>query len=100
VDSIFCFTNEYCPKKGAVLGFDNQEIRAKPKPYYRCEAKTLEQMQPCILNEDKDLKKYGIKILVKGDQLIIKAWDPKKVLVQRMDRDEQIDGSAFEHMEV
>lgn len=51
-------------------------------------------MQACVLREDRDMKKYGFKVLVKANNKV-KSWDPKKTLLQRLDRNEQIDGSEF-----
>ena len=100
MDSILCFTERFCPFKGEVRGFEGEAIRSRPQPYYTCQAKTVEQMGTCVLREDSDIDKYGVKILVKSRDAGIKAWDPKKTLVQRLDRDEQIDGQTFERFEV
>jgi hypothetical protein len=65
---------------------------SRGKPYYRCGAKSLEHMQACILDEDKDLSEHGMKVMIK-DESGVKAWKPEKVLLQRNDRLQQIDGS-------
>lgn len=95
MDSVLCFTNKFCPHKGEVRGFDNPQVNPKPQPYFTCNAKTLEHMRVCVMREDRDLKKYGVKILVEKDGKT-KSWDPKKTLVQRLDRDEQIDCAEYD----
>jgi hypothetical protein len=77
-----------------VRGFDNPQVSSNPRPYYTCAAKTIESMQPCLLREDKDIRKYGVKVLVK-DASNVKAWEPTQTLLIRLDRDEQIDGSEL-----
>lgn len=99
MNSILCFTDEFCPHKGEIVGFDDPPTRVKAKPYFSCRAKSLEAMQACILKEDGDLKKYGLKLLVKAEDNV-KAWDPSKVLLQRLDRGEQLDGSEPDRIEV
>lgn len=80
-------------------GFEGENVKSRPQPYYTCRAKTLEQMQACVLREDRDIDKYGVKVMVRDRNVGVKAWDPKKVLVQRLDRDEQIDGQVFVNLE-
>lgn len=100
MNTILCFTDRHCPFKGEVKGFEGEAVRSRPRPYYACLAKTLEQMQACILREDRDINNYGVKVLVRDPKRVVKAWDPKKVIVQRVDRDEQIDGQLLEKFEV
>lgn len=94
---ILCYNNFPCPYREELRGHDDlsKEVTPDPNPYYRCGAKTLEQMQPCILREDEDLKRYGVKVLV-HDGGKTRAWDPKKIILQRHDREETIDGQEFE----
>jgi hypothetical protein len=52
-------------------------------------------MGPCILGEDKDLNRYGFKVLVRREDGSV-AWEPKHTVIHRHDTDEVIDGGAIE----
>jgi hypothetical protein len=98
VNSILCFNSKPCPFRKEYRGHDDidKQTSTSPRAYYRCGATTIEQMQPCLLEEDTDLQKYATKVLVKDSSGVTKAWDPKKVVIQRLDRAEMIDGGKFE----
>lgn len=71
-------------------------LSSRPRLISTCNATSLEHMRPCILEEDPDLRKYGLKVLVKRTDEGVKAWEPTQVILQRHDTDEVIDGQAFE----
>jgi hypothetical protein len=92
MNSILCFNEKPCPWRKEFMDHHVDASSPKGKPYYRCGAKSLEHMRTCIVDEDEDIRKHGMKIMV-GDEKGVKAWDPEKVILQRTDRPQQIDGS-------
>ena len=101
--SILCFNNRPCDFREELRGHDDLEkdVSPDPHPYYRCGARSLEEMQPCILDEDKDVKSYGVKVLVKDPvQNKVLAWEPKKVVILRTDRAETFYGPDFESKKI
>lgn len=92
---ILCFNSKPCPFRGEYRGEDQLGVSANPRPFFACNAESLEQMRACILSEDKDLNKYGFKVLVNREDGAV-AWEPNKTVIHRQDTDEVLDGSAFE----
>ena len=93
--SILCFNDKPCKFRGEWRAADEMSLSSKPRLISTCNATNIEEMRACILEEDSDLKRYGLKVLVKREEGI-KAWEPRKVILQRHDTDEVIDGEAFE----
>lgn len=92
--SILCFNDKPCPFRGEWRAVEEIGLSSRNHLISTCNAKSIEEMRACILDEDPDIKKYGIKVLVKRSDGV-KAWEPTKVILQRHDTDEVIDGEVF-----
>ena len=93
--SILCFNDKPCKFRGEWRAADEIGMSSRPKLISTCNAKSIEEMRVCILEEDPDIKRFGVKVLVKRLDGV-KAWEPRKIILQRHDTDEVIDGSSFE----